>query len=151
MLIQGPLLFDWSRRKYGVLPSVENACLQPSQPATLERLPLWLRARVQVPGRPDWFFVKLHTHGGPEEHHEVLLGEPMVRFHRALAEYARAHANFYYHYVSAREMYNLARAAEAGWTGSVADARDFELVWPWDAQPLSLSCAAAEAVETLPL
>ncbi len=25
-------------------------------------------------------------------------------------------------------MYNLARAAEAGWTGAVADALDFELI-----------------------
>ena len=30
---------------------------------------------------------------------------------------------------TAREMFNLARAAEAGWKGSVAAARDFELVW----------------------
>ena len=37
--------------------------------------------------------------------------------------------HFHYHYVTAREMYNLARAAEAGWTGSVAEARDYELVW----------------------
>ena len=46
----------------------------------------------------------------------------------ALAEHARAHPEFHYHYVSAREMYNLVRAAEAGWTGSVAGARDFELL-----------------------
>jgi hypothetical protein len=26
-------------------------------------------------------------------------------------------------------MYNLVRAAEAGWKGSVGEARDFELVW----------------------
>jgi hypothetical protein len=35
---------------------------------------------------------------------------------------------FHGHYVTAREMYNLARAAESGWRGSVADGRDFELV-----------------------
>ena len=54
----------------------------------------------------------------------------MVRFHQALADYAQEHPNFHYHYVTARELYNLAKAAEAGWQGSVADARDFELVWP---------------------
>ena len=132
LLIQGPLLFDWGRRKFGLLPRMENACLQSSQPPAIERLPLWLRARVQVPSRPDWFFVKLHTHGAEEKNHDILLGEPMVHFHEALARRACEHPHFHYHYVSAREMYNLARAAEAGWKGSVADARDFELLWPHD-------------------
>ena len=129
MLIQGPLLFDWTHRKRGLLPRVENGCIQGNQPASIGRLPQWLRARVQVPTRPDWFFVKLHTHGAPERNQAVLLGEPMMRFHQALADLARQDANFHFHYVTAREMYNLARAAEAGWAGSVAEARDYELVW----------------------
>jgi hypothetical protein len=128
LMIQGPLLFDWRQRKRGLLPGIENACLQGSQPPSLERLHLWLRARVQVPTRPDWYFVKLHTHGCNEANHSALLGEPMMRFHRALAEYARIHRRFHYHYVTAREMYNLARAAEDGWTGDVAAVRDYELV-----------------------
>jgi hypothetical protein len=129
MLIQGPLLLDWGRRRWGLLPRVENACLQANQPPTAERLDLWLKARVQVPGRPDWFFVKLHTHGAPERNADVLLGEATVRFHEALARRAAADPQFHYHYVTAREMYNLVRAAEAGWTGSVAGARDSGLVW----------------------
>jgi hypothetical protein len=128
MLIQGPLLLNWRSRKYGLLPRLENACLQASQPAVDPRIDLWLRARVQVPTRPDWFFVKLHTHGAAEESHETLLGEPMVRFHEALARRARENSRFHFHYVTAREMYNLARAAEAGWKGGVAGALDFELV-----------------------
>ncbi len=128
LLVPGPLVLNWRRRKWGLLPRLENACLQGSQPATLERLPLWLRARVQVPGRPDWFFVKLHTHGTIEDNFEALLGEPMVAFHRALAELTARQASFRYHYVTAREMYNLVKAAEAGWSGSVADALDYELV-----------------------
>jgi hypothetical protein len=45
-----------------------------------------------------------------------------------LAERAREDARFHVHYVTAREMYNLARAAEAGWDGTVEGARDFELM-----------------------
>ncbi len=130
MLIQGPLLLDWRRRKLGLLPRLENACIQGSQPPTMERLENWLRARVRVPSRPDWFFVKLHTHGANEANHEVLLGDPMVRFHEELARRARDEQRFHFHYVTAREMYNLARAAEAGWQGSVADALNFELPPP---------------------
>src|SRR5262249_16263221 len=49
MLIQGPLLFNWTSRKKGVLPRIENACLQGNQPPSSDRLDLWLKARVQVP------------------------------------------------------------------------------------------------------
>jgi hypothetical protein len=130
LLIQGPLLLDWSRRKFGLLPRLENACVQDSQLPSLARLALWLRARVQVPPRPDWFFVKLHAHGAEQASQEALLGEPMVRFHQELAGYTRANPHFHFHYVTAREMYNLVKAAEAGWRGSVAEALDYELLGP---------------------
>jgi hypothetical protein len=128
MLIQGPLLLNWRARKFGLVPRVENACLQGNQPPTADRLNLWLRARIGVPARPDWFFVKLHTHGANEANMPVLLGEPMRRFHEELARRAESDPAFHYHYVTAREMCNLVHAAEAGWTGSVNDARDFRLV-----------------------
>jgi hypothetical protein len=130
MLIQGPLLLNWRSRKWGLLPRLENANLQASQPLTLARLDLWLRARVQVPTRPDWYFVKLHTHGAPEHNREILVGPKAQEFHASLARRARDNPNFHVHYVTAREMYNLARAAEAGYTGNVNEARDFELLPP---------------------
>jgi hypothetical protein len=138
LLLQGPLLLDWGRRKWGLMPRIENGCLQGSQPPDARRLRLWLRARVGVAGRPDWVFVKLHTHGAPEGNAAVLLGEPMAAFHRAVARLAQEDPAFRFHYVTAREMVNLVHAAEAGWQGPVAEARDFELVWN--------GCPAAEAV-----
>ncbi len=129
MLIQGPLVLDWRKRRYGVALRVENGCLQASQPPSIDRLDAWLRARVQVASRPDWFFVKLHAHGAPERDQETLLGPPMIAFHQALARRAAEDSSFFYHYVTARELYNLAKAAESGWRGGVGDARDFALVW----------------------
>ena len=129
LMIQGPLVLDWKCRRRGVVPRVENGCIQGNQPARIDRLDAWLSARVQVPSRPDWFFVKLYTHGAPEENRAVLLGEPMVDFHRGLARRAERVENFHYHYVTAREMYNLVLAAEAGWQGSVDEARDYRLRW----------------------
>ncbi len=129
LMVQGPLLLDWQRRKWGIIPSVENACLQTTQPPSIERLRRhWLRARVQTPNRPDWFFVKLHTHGAPEHDHATLLGEPMVRFHEDLAALARDNPKFHYHYVTAREMANLIKAAQAGYQGPVAGALDWEMI-----------------------
>lgn len=127
LLVQGPLLFDGSRKKWGLIPKIENACLQGSQAPSIHRIDLWLKARVQVPTRPDWFFVKLHTHGANEQNMPVLLGEPMRKLHQHLAERASKNPNFHFHYVTAREMTNLVHAAEAGHQGSVAEARD----WVW--------------------
>jgi hypothetical protein len=129
LMIQGPLVLDWSRPKALVFPRLENGCVQGSQPLSASRVPHWLRARVQVRNRPDWYFAKLHTHGADDRNIDSLLGEPSVRFHRALAEMAASDPDFTFHYVTAREMANLALAAADGWTGSVAEARDYALVW----------------------
>ncbi|MBY0527661.1 MAG: hypothetical protein K2R98_29960 [Gemmataceae bacterium] len=142
LLIPGPLLLDWQRRKWGILPGIENGCLQASQPPTARRLDLWLRARVQVPTRPDWFFAKLYAHGAPEVQADMLLGEPARQFHQALAQRAASDPHFHFHYVTAREMYNLARAAEAGHSGHVDEARDFELLGPRVARRVSTSGTA---------
>jgi hypothetical protein len=128
LMIQGPLLLDWRRRKWGIMPRIENGCLQANNPPTPARLQLWLRAAVQTGNRPDWYFVKLHTHGTIHADMKMLLGEPMAAFHRALKSQADEDPDFHYHYVTAREMANLALAAESGWRGSVAEARDFRYV-----------------------
>lgn len=128
LMIQGPLVLNWINRKWGIFPRVENSCLQETQLPSMLRLDLWLKAAVHVPMRPDWRFVKLHMHGAPEDAHHALLGEPMVRFHEALAERAANDSKFRYHYVTAREMYNLVRAAESGFRGTVAEALDYEIV-----------------------
>ena len=123
MLIQGPLRLWWPRGRW--MPRIENGCIQASQPPTAERLDQWLRAEVRVQSRPDWLFVKLHTHGATETNQRVLLGEQMIAFHRTLAERARRDNHFHYHYVTAREMYNLAKAAESGYSGPVINVIDF--------------------------
>src|SRR5206468_11959842 len=71
LMIQGPLLLNWKLRKHGLIPRIENANLQANQAPPMARLYLWLRARIQVPARPDWLFVKLHPHGAPEHNQTV--------------------------------------------------------------------------------
>jgi hypothetical protein len=122
LLIQGPLLLDWRHRR------IENGCLQVSQPPSEHRLDLWLSARIHVPQRPDWLFVKLHTHGATERNQQMLLGQAMLNFHHVLQKRTDDNPNFNFHYVTAREMYNLVRAAESGYSGAIADALDYELV-----------------------
>ncbi len=114
LLIQGPAALDWSRRKWGFLPRLENADLHGGFPPTMPRFELWLRAGVGVVGRPDWVFVKLHTHGAPERNADMLLGEPMRAFQHGLAAYATKHPWLLYYYVTARVMADLVHQAERG-------------------------------------
>ncbi|MDZ4754988.1 MAG: hypothetical protein SGJ11_10910 [Phycisphaerae bacterium] len=138
MLIQGPLRLWWPKGRW--IPRVENGCLQRSQPPTMDRLEQWLRASVRVPTRPDWLFVKLHTHGATEANRQVLLGDPMIAFHRDLAQRAANDPRFRFHYVTAREMFNLAKAAEANWPGPIISAFDFDVEPPrWVASTHSAS------------
>jgi hypothetical protein len=123
MLIQGPLRLSWPRTSR--TPRIENGCIQASQPPSEARLAQWTRAQVRVLSRPDWVFVKLHTHGATESNRAVLLGDSMRTFHQSLASRARDQAEFFFHYVTAREMYNLAKAAETGFTGPVHEALNF--------------------------
>ncbi len=127
MLIQGPLRLWWP---HGLLPRIENGCLQANQVPTMKRLDQWIKAGVGVPDRPGWRFVKLHTHGAVEANAGVLLGSAMVQFHTALQDRARRDQSFRFHYVTAREMYNLAKAAESGFPGSVAESLNFEVRGP---------------------
>lgn len=114
LMIQGPLTFDFTRKKFGILPRVENGDLLGNHPPSLRRLHVWLEAGVTVQGRPNWRFVKLHTHGCKPANMEMLLGEKMRLFHHELAELHALQPNFRYHYVSAWEMAQLVRQAEQG-------------------------------------
>lgn len=124
LLIQGPLALNWRRRKFGILPRIENADLTGVNPPTALRLSLWEKCHIHVEGRPDWLFIKLHTHGAIERNSSTLLGEPMRTFHRHLAARAAADSRFHYHYVTARQMANLLHAAENGTTGDPTSHRD---------------------------
>lgn len=61
---------------------------------------------------------------------DTLLGEPAERMHAHLERRYNDGKRYVLHYVSAREMYNIIKAAEAGKAGNPAAYRDFELPRP---------------------
>lgn len=131
MIVQGPLAPDWRRRKWGVLPRLENAEISGVNPATPARARLWIAQGVTVAGRPDWVVVKLHTHGCVPANREGLLSARMRQFHDALTDTRTTCApGARVHYVSARELYNILRAAEDGHGGDPATWRDYEIKPP---------------------
>lgn len=116
LMIQGALLPDWRNRKCGIFPRIENSDIHGGRPPTWKRFQDWTRAGIHVSGRPDWLFVKLHTHGCKDGNIDTWLGRETQRFHSDLATYAQQHPNFQYHYVTAWEMAQLVHQAERGVT-----------------------------------
>jgi len=130
MLIQGPLGLDWSKRKFGILPGLENAELSAGRPPDRNRIPVWIRQAIHVIGKPEWIFVKVHTHGAWKPNADLLLGDAMKRFHDGLCSGYNDGRDWRLHYATAREMYNIVRAAECGEDGEPGEYRDYEIKPP---------------------
>jgi hypothetical protein len=145
LLVQGPLAIAWRAAAYSSEARaqtikarttkltrplrIEAAALSSSDPPSSARLATWIAQWVHVEGRPEWTFVKVHGHGAPEKNARVMLGEPMARLHEALST-LRSKGAWRVHYVTAREMYNVARAAMDGKNGSPAEYFDYEVQPP---------------------
>ena len=123
--VQGPLGLNWSRRKHGVLPRLENGELSGRNPPRPDRLRVWTRLGIHVEGRPEWIVVKLHTHGALEENMATLLGDAMRQFYQHLGEAYSDGEEYRVHYVTARELVNILHAAEAGCAGDPGAFRDY--------------------------
>jgi hypothetical protein len=94
------------------------------------RHPQWVETGIHVEGRPEWIFVKVHTHGTQERDMDTLLGPAMGKAFSHLETQYNDGKNWKLHYVSAREMYNIAKAAEAGKTGDPNAYRDYLIARP---------------------
>ncbi len=116
LMIQGPLSLDWQSRKFGVIPRIENGDLTAGRPPTWRRFQHWMNIGVHVAGRPNWKFLKLHTHGCKDGNIDMLLGPEMQAFHAELAVQCQVNPRLRLHYVTAWEMALLVRQAEAGAT-----------------------------------
>ena len=118
MIFQGPLLFAPSLNPRHLFLDLDDGDIHASEHASPARADRWVRANVHVPQRPDWVFVKLFAHGiSTPEDAEAALGED---FDETLSYLERAYndgARYVLHYITAREAYNLARAAAEGATG----------------------------------
>jgi hypothetical protein len=142
MIVQGPLGLNWRERRMGVMPRIENADVRRSCPPTPARVDAWIRTGIHVEGRPEWVFVKVHTHGTQEHDMDTLLGAPVEAMHDHLERVYNDGRNYVLHYVTAREMYNIIKAAEAGRSGNPREYRDFALPKPAHARSVRYSTKA---------
>jgi hypothetical protein len=111
LMITGPLAL--ARKGIGI--RLENGAITGDDPPTAARVATWIAQGIHIEGRPEWVFVKVHTHGAIESTARSLLGDGGRALHEALHHHARD--GWKLHYVTAREMFNVARAAMDGQLG----------------------------------
>jgi hypothetical protein len=113
LMITGPL--SLARKGLGV--RLENGAITGNDPPTHARVQSWIDQAIHIEGRPEWIFVKVHTHGAIEGAAASLLGDGGSALHGALRDITRD-ASMQLHYVTARELFNVARAAMDGKSGN---------------------------------
>jgi hypothetical protein len=128
LMIEGPLALHVRAARMPL--RIENGSLTSNDAATPARVRSWVGENIHVAGRPEWVFVKVHTHGSPEAEATSLLGEGGHQLHRALTEMFNDGEDWVLHYVTARQMYNIAVAAIEGRSGNPAQYRDYRLPPP---------------------
>lgn len=104
LLVQGPLMLNWSDRKLGLMPRIESAEISADAPPTAARVRLWERAGVTVRGAENHVFIKVHTHGAEERAAQALLGGGMDLMWTELERQFRDRPGYQLHYVTAWEM-----------------------------------------------
>jgi hypothetical protein len=129
LMLQGPLAL--ARRPGRPLSVfIENGALTAVNPGSSSRAKTWVSRDIHVEGRPEWVFVKLHTHGAPDAQAASLLGDGGRELHRVLTTEYNDGRRWRLHYVTAREMFNVAMAAMQGESGDPNDYRDHLLPPP---------------------
>lgn len=128
LMVTGPLAL--TRRPGTKLRfRIESSALSHDDPPSAARVRSWIAQNIHIQGRPEWLFVKVHTHGAPEDNANVMLGDAALSMHHELARIARQ-SGMVLHYVTAREMYNIAMAAMEGGSGDPAQYRDHIIAPP---------------------
>ncbi len=128
LMIEGPLAL--AKRPGRARVRIENGDLTGHDPPTPARVATWAKQHIHVAGRPEWVFVKVHTHGTQEGTSGALLGEGSRALHEELTTRYNDGARWRLHYVTAREMYNIAIAAMEGSSGDPGQYRDHRLPPP---------------------
>lgn len=132
VLVQGPLVLVPTVNPVKLFFGLEDGDIHPAVPLTPRRVDAWVRANIHVAGRPDWIFIKVSSHSASSVANlEETLGP---HFDHALTYMEKRYndgVHYALHYVTAREAYNLIRAAADGKTGDPRQYYDY-LIPPYE-------------------
>jgi hypothetical protein len=127
LMVEGPLALSRREGRLGI--RIDSGAVTAGDPGTSARVDTWVSQAIAVQDRPEWIFVKVHTHGAPDAQAASLLGSGGRALHDALRRYNDGTRSVL-HYVSAREMFNIAIAAMHGLSGDPDEYRDHVLPPP---------------------
>jgi len=120
LIVPGPMCI-------GLFPRLmDDAHVEPHHLPHPRRIARWVSAHVHVRGRPNWVFISVHSHTAKEDAQDALFAGPMQNLWQAMEQRFRG-SNARLHYLTAREAYNIIKAAEAGHDGNPGDYRNFEI------------------------
>lgn len=121
LIFEGPSVVHWE----GIKPRYDHGDITQKDWPTPERIAKWIETGIHVDGRPEWVFVKVYTHGAVEGDADAVLGRGVHQMHAYLTGLYNDGQRYVLHYVTAREAYNIAKAAEAGHRGNPDLYRNF--------------------------
>lgn len=125
LLIPGILGLRRDKKKRKLLPVIESSNIDRVDYLDESRLDYLAAHAIRVRGCPNWLFIKMHTHGARNADFGLPFALPLERAHRYLSDKYNDKKRYFLHYVSAREIYNIIKAAEAGKDGNPNDYRNF--------------------------
>ena len=127
MFIQGIIGLRWRSRSHMLKPSIEQSNIGGTELPFPGRIDYWIRKAIHVEQIPDWIFIKVHGHGASskKEVRETLLNKQSDDMFDYLEKHYNDGKKYVLHYVSAREMYNIVKAAENGEKGNPHNFRDY--------------------------
>lgn len=121
LIFEGPLGFSMGRQLF------EYGAVEEDNLASPERADKWVDSNITVEGRPEWVFVKVYTHG--IQGRKIFFSRATDEMFSHIEEkYSKG--NYRLHYVTAREAFNIVRAAEDGLSGDPDEYRDYEIKPP---------------------
>ncbi len=121
MIFEGPICCDWHDRIW------ESGALETTSPFKPHRVRLWLKYASIVKGRPEWLFVKVYTHG--VQSRDVILSKQFRDMLLELKKVCKKN-RLSLHFVTAREAFNIVKAAEEGYKSNPEVLRDYLLKKP---------------------
>jgi hypothetical protein len=129
MIFQGPLTINWLDWRHKWHPTIEDGDISrfPTHDDP-RRIDSWIRQKIHVEGRPNWQFVKIFCHGAQD--HLSVVSDTTDRMFSYLENKYNDGKKYRLHYVSAREAYNIVKAAEDGKSGNPNQYRDYIIPHP---------------------
>jgi hypothetical protein len=115
MVIQGPLYPYFKQGKISGMRAFGDG-IDGRHPVDKKRVDLWVKTGIHVHGKRNWIIVKTHTHGATDS--EAVLGKEMDDVLTYLEHGYNDGVDYLLHYVTARELYNIIKAIEAGEAGT---------------------------------